>query len=121
MSYMLQVQDMGYFNFFVLFQQDILKNICNVKNWWIENKNDSILSTTLPGMSQLCVCVWGCRGARALITPLLAGLMESDETLMWGFERFFDAVVSIERRHLLHVFNQNTSGLLHLYTVGSEK
>lgn len=54
-------------------------------------------------------------GAKLLITPMLAGLMESKPDKMWTFNQFFDEVNQIKERKLIHIFNTREGNLLHIY------
>lgn len=55
------------------------------------------------------------RGLRDKIVPLLAGLLECDDSKMWTFEQFFDSVTELLRCRLLHVFYINEGRELHAY------
>nr|UCK81545.1 serine/threonine-protein kinase TBK1 [Arenicola marina] len=59
-------------------------------------------------------------GLRKLVTPLLAGLMESNIELMWTFDKFFQTVNVIRAKRVVHVFNTATSTLLHAYMSHSD-
>lgn len=52
---------------------------------------------------------------KRLITPLLAGLMESDDSKIWSFDKFFKETEQIVSRKLVHVFFVNHPALLKLY------
>lgn len=54
-------------------------------------------------------------GLRDKIVPLLAGLLECDDSKMWTFEQFFDSVTELLRCRLLHVFYINEGRELHAY------
>ena len=56
-----------------------------------------------------------CRGAKLLIVPVLAGLMECDPKKMWTFEQFFETTNSILKKRVVHVFNLAAGSLLHVY------
>ena len=56
-----------------------------------------------------------CRGAKLLIVPVLAGLMECDPHKMWTFEKFFQSTHSILQKRVVHVFNLAAGSLLHIY------
>lgn len=49
------------------------------------------------------------------MTPLLAGLMESNPEIMWPFPKFFDATTDVCSRILLHVFSMCTGTMLHVF------
>lgn len=66
-------------------------------------------SRDLPDACQLS------RSLRALVTPLLAGLMESNPRYMWDFEHFFDEVNVINNKRVMYVFIVKSSFLLHVY------
>ncbi|RWS01689.1 serine/threonine-protein kinase TBK1-like protein [Dinothrombium tinctorium] len=44
---------------------------------------------------------------QALVTPLLAGLMECDSHKMWSFDKFFDTVTYILSHKIYHIFYIN--------------
>ncbi|CAG9766272.1 unnamed protein product [Ceutorhynchus assimilis] len=52
---------------------------------------------------------------RKIITPLIAGLLESDVTKIWTFKEFFDTVDTIVTRKIVHVFDINNQGLIKIY------
>ncbi len=54
-------------------------------------------------------------GLKDLVTPLLAGLMECNPSLMWTFEKFFAEVNNITNRKVVYVFNSITSTLATLF------
>ncbi len=56
-----------------------------------------------------------CRGARNLVTPLLAGLMEVDQGKMWNFDKFFSEVHKISTKKCIHVMSMCTCKPLHVY------
>ena len=49
------------------------------------------------------------------MTPLLAGLLEVDQHVMWTFDRFFDEVTAMTSRRCLPVFHVNQLQHLRLY------
>ncbi|KAI0234398.1 Serine/threonine-protein kinase TBK1 [Lamellibrachia satsuma] len=55
------------------------------------------------------------QGSKLLVTPLLAGLMESNPEIMWPFPKFFDATTDVCSRILLHVFSMCTGTMLHVF------
>ena len=54
-------------------------------------------------------------GAKSLVTPLLAGLLEVDQHVMWTFDRFFDEVTAMTSRRCVPVFHVNQLQHLRLY------
>lgn len=50
-----------------------------------------------------------------IITPLLAGLLESDESKIWSFEKFFNEVRLILLRRIVNVFHVTSSTLIKVY------
>ena len=61
--------------------------------------------------ARFCIC----RGARLLVVPVLAGLMECDPQRMWTFERFFDATNNLLRKRVMHVFSLACGSILNVY------
>ena len=59
-----------------------------------------------------------CRGAKDLMTPILAGLMECDTRRMLDFPTFFTCVKAIYK---VHVFSAATATMLHVYIGNDEK
>ena len=62
-----------------------------------------------------------CRGAKDLVTPLLAGLLETDPKRVWGFDQFFAAVKGILCKQAIHVFDLCHCDSLHIYIDGHER
>ncbi|XP_043219531.1 inhibitor of nuclear factor kappa-B kinase subunit epsilon-like [Amphibalanus amphitrite] len=54
-------------------------------------------------------------GAKSLVTPLLAGLLEVDQQVMWTFDKFFDEVTAMTSRRCVPVFHVNQLQHLRLY------
>ena len=54
-------------------------------------------------------------GLKALVTPLLAGLLEENQTRMWSFDRFFKEVTKILSKRVLHVFHINRTASIEVY------
>ncbi|XP_037087416.1 inhibitor of nuclear factor kappa-B kinase subunit epsilon-like [Pollicipes pollicipes] len=54
-------------------------------------------------------------GAKELVTPLLAGLLEVDPHVMWNFDRFFNEVTAMTSRRCVPVFHVNQLQHLRLY------
>ncbi|XP_066142743.1 inhibitor of nuclear factor kappa-B kinase subunit epsilon-like [Euwallacea fornicatus] len=57
-------------------------------------------------------------GLKKIITPLLAGLLESDNNKIWSFEKFFHQVEAVLSRKVVHVFYINSPSLLQIYLDG---
>lgn len=74
-----------------------------------ENNGPIYWSTELPASSLLSPSL------KRVITPLLAGLMESDNNKIWNFEKFFTETEQILSRKLVHVFSVNHPSVLKLY------
>ncbi|XP_066262708.1 inhibitor of nuclear factor kappa-B kinase subunit epsilon-like [Euwallacea similis] len=68
-------------------------------DWSKELPNDCLLST----------------GLKKIITPLLAGLLESDNNKIWSFERFFHQVETILSKKVVYLFYANSPSLLRIY------
>lgn len=54
-------------------------------------------------------------GAKNMVTPLLAGLMECDVERMWGYDKLFRVVKEIEQKTTVYVFSMNSFELLSIY------
>ncbi|XP_019550623.1 serine/threonine-protein kinase TBK1 [Aedes albopictus] len=54
-------------------------------------------------------------GLKALVTPLLAGLLEENHKRMWSFDRFFYVVQHILSKKVLHVFYTNQATSIEVY------
>lgn len=72
-------------------------------------------SQDLPDTCQLSL------GAKSLVTPLLAGLLEVDHRYMWTFERFFEQVTAMTSRLRVPVFFVNRLESLTLYLLSDDK
>ena len=66
-------------------------------------------SRTLPEHCQLSA------GLKALVTPLLAGLLEENQKRMWSFERFFWEVMNILNKRVLHIFHVNRASSIEVF------
>ncbi len=55
------------------------------------------------------------RGGKQLITPMLAGLMENDNSIMWSFDRFFTEVNRISNKVCVHVMSLYTGKKINVY------
>lgn len=60
-------------------------------------------------------------GARRMLVPLLAGLMECVQSRMWTFDQFFQEVHDIVTKYRIYVFNVGTASLLNIYLDPKEK
>ncbi|XP_075560340.1 serine/threonine-protein kinase TBK1-like [Dermacentor variabilis] len=54
-------------------------------------------------------------GLREKVVPLLAGLLECDDSKMWTFEQFFESVTEVLRCRLVHVLYLNEGREIHAY------
>lgn len=54
-------------------------------------------------------------GLREKVVPLLAGLLECDDSKMWTFEQFFESVTEVLRCRLYHVLYLNEGNEIHAY------
>uniref|UniRef100_A0A8C6PCW1 Inhibitor of nuclear factor kappa B kinase subunit epsilon n=1 Tax=Nothobranchius furzeri TaxID=105023 RepID=A0A8C6PCW1_NOTFU len=45
------------------------------------------------------------QGLKALVVPVLAGIMEADQERCWGFDQFFTATADILQRQPVHLFS----------------
>ncbi|KAL5014493.1 hypothetical protein ScPMuIL_008763 [Solemya velum] len=55
-------------------------------------------------------------GARKLVTPFLAGLLESDADKVWQFEKFFTQAKNITIKTVIHIFCPTSSTCWRIYT-----
>lgn len=55
------------------------------------------------------------RGARRLVRPLLAGLMETDSSRMWSFDNFLDIAKQIVSHEVVCVFSLCNCEILHVF------
>jgi TANK-binding kinase 1 len=69
--------------------------------------------------SALCYGVF--RGLKELITPLLAGLLESNTDKMLKFDEFFTIVQTICGKQMITVFYATTCTLVKIYMNKDEK
>lgn len=51
-------------------------------------------------------------GLKKIITPLIAGLLESDSKKIWSFDRFFNEVNAVLIRKPVNIFNVNKAELI---------
>lgn len=54
-------------------------------------------------------------GLKKILTPLLAGVLEANQKLIWGFDRFFTEVTDILSRKIVHIFHTNAVTSLRAY------
>ncbi|ELT90194.1 hypothetical protein CAPTEDRAFT_124995 [Capitella teleta] len=66
-------------------------------------------STDLPVNCRLSL------GARCLVRPLFAGLMETNPNRMWSFDMFFEKAKEIFSHQVVHVFSLLQCEMLHVY------
>lgn len=65
------------------------------------------------------VCVYICliyfSGLKQHLTPILAGLLESNEKKKWNFNTLFNEVEKIDEKIIIHVFCPHKWSLLRIY------
>jgi TANK-binding kinase 1 len=69
-----------------------------ISGWQLEPSGDIIYSNTLPNDTIIS------DGLKDLITPVLAGLLESNISKMLSFERFFATIENISKMRVVDVF-----------------
>ncbi|XP_054168825.1 serine/threonine-protein kinase TBK1-like [Oppia nitens] len=87
----------------------IISGVQNTENGEIE------WSRTLP---KSCLLT---NSLQPLVTQLLAGLLECDESRMWSFDKFFKSVTNILTFKTIHIFYANNLSLHCLYCYPNEK
>ena len=55
------------------------------------------------------------RGLKQHLTPILAGLLESNEKKKWSFSTLFKEVEKIDQKMVLHVFCPHKWSILRIY------
>ncbi|KAL1473660.1 hypothetical protein MTO96_038535, partial [Rhipicephalus appendiculatus] len=75
----------------------------------------STLSTLLKNKADIKAKAAEQRGLREKVVPLLAGLLECDDSKMWTFEQFFESVTEVLRCRLVHVLYLNEGREIHAY------
>ncbi|XP_006825370.2 serine/threonine-protein kinase TBK1-like [Saccoglossus kowalevskii] len=74
-----------------------------------DDGGEIIWSRELPKTTQLS------QGLSNVVTPLLAGLMECDESLTWSFDKFFSETQKILSMEVIDVLNVSTARLHRIY------
>jgi hypothetical protein len=61
------------------------------------------------------------RGARRLVRPLLAGLMETSADRMWSFDIFFEKAKEIVSHDIVYIFSLCQCEMLHVFLKPNDK